>query len=82
MKPLTTCALHSPTRAALITGRNHQPVPSGVTGEIATGYDGYTSVIPHGAGISRRSVKPNSCYQYLQAHCELLAEESCGDGVS
>jgi hypothetical protein len=50
LKPITTCALCSPTRAALITGRNHHPVPSGVIGEIATGYDGYTSVIPHSAG--------------------------------
>src|SRR6184192_1460014 len=38
-------ALCSPTRAALITGRNHHSVGSGVVGELATGYPGYDSII-------------------------------------
>ncbi len=38
-------ALCSPTRAALITGRNHHSVGFGVIGEMATGYPGYDSVI-------------------------------------
>jgi arylsulfatase len=38
-----TTALCSPTRAALITGRNHHSVASGIIGEAATGYDGYTA---------------------------------------
>jgi len=38
-------ALCSPTRAALITGRNHHSVGSGQIGELATGYPGYNSVI-------------------------------------
>ncbi|WP_457583674.1 arylsulfatase [Ensifer canadensis] len=36
----------SPSRAALITGRNHHSVGAGVVGEIATGYPGYDSIIP------------------------------------
>ncbi len=39
-------SLCSPTRAALITGRNHHSVGFGVVGEIATGYPGYDSIIP------------------------------------
>ncbi|HYB41018.1 MAG TPA: sulfatase-like hydrolase/transferase, partial [Candidatus Methylomirabilis sp.] len=38
-------ALCSPTRAAIITGRNHHAVGFGVIGEMATGYPGYDSVI-------------------------------------
>ncbi len=34
-------ALCSPTRAALLTGRNHHSVGSGVITEISTGYQGY-----------------------------------------
>ncbi|WP_143744445.1 arylsulfatase [Mesorhizobium prunaredense] len=38
-------ALCSPTRAALITGRNHHSTGFGVISEQATGYPGYDSVI-------------------------------------
>ena len=38
-------ALCSPTRAALITGRNHHSAGFGVVGELSTGYPGYDSVI-------------------------------------
>jgi arylsulfatase A-like enzyme len=45
-------ALCSPTRAALITGRNHHSVGYGVIGEMSTGYPGYDSVIaPNSATI-------------------------------
>ena len=39
-------SLCSPSRAALITGRNHHSVGYGVVGEIATGFPGYDSIIP------------------------------------
>ncbi|MCB1351928.1 MAG: arylsulfatase [Rhodobacteraceae bacterium] len=41
-----TTALCSPTRAALLTGRNHNVAGTGVITELATGYDGYTGIIP------------------------------------
>src|SRR5262245_29774262 len=45
-------ALCSPTRAALITGRNHHSVGYGVIGEMSTGYPGYDSVMgPESATI-------------------------------
>jgi len=47
-------ALCSPTRAAIITGRNHHTVGFGVIGEMATGYPGYDSIIgPEHATIGR-----------------------------
>jgi arylsulfatase len=45
-------ALCSPTRAALITGRNHHAVGFGVISELSTGYPGYDSIIgPENATI-------------------------------
>ena len=41
-----TTALCSPTRAALLTGRNHHSVHTGVIGEMATGFPGYDGIIP------------------------------------
>src|ERR1700741_2703908 len=38
-------ALCSPTRGALITGRNHHSVGFGVIGELSTGFPGYDSII-------------------------------------
>ena len=46
-------ALCSPTRAALITGRNHHSVGFGVITEMSTGYPGYDSVIgPESATVA------------------------------
>ncbi len=41
-----TTAICSPTRAALLTGRNHQRVGSGTIAERAVDWDGYTGVVP------------------------------------
>jgi arylsulfatase len=41
-----TTAICSPTRAALLTGRNHQRVGTGTIAERAVDWDGYTGVIP------------------------------------
>jgi arylsulfatase len=40
-----TTALSSPTRAALLTGRNHHSVHTGVITELATGFPGYDSLM-------------------------------------
>lgn len=52
-------SLCSPTRAALITGRNHHVAGSGVVGEIATGFPGYNSVIRKECGTIGEILKQN-----------------------
>ena len=54
-----TTALCSPSRAALITGRNHHSVASGVITEMATGYPGYNSLVPKSAGSVGAVLKGN-----------------------
>ncbi|WP_157098835.1 sulfatase-like hydrolase/transferase [Novosphingobium rosa] len=44
-----TTAICSPTRAALLTGRNPQAVGMGYVANWATGYEGYNSTIPKSA---------------------------------
>ena len=52
-------SLCSPTRAAIITGRNHHSVGFGVVGEIATGFPGYDSIIPIEKGTVGTILKEN-----------------------
>jgi arylsulfatase len=54
-----TTSLCSPTRAALITGRNHHSVGFGVISEAATGYPGYDSVIPLNSATIGRILQEN-----------------------
>ncbi|MFO1022561.1 MAG: arylsulfatase [Planctomycetales bacterium] len=52
-------ALCSPTRAALITGRNHHSVGFGVVSEISTGFPGYNSIITKDKATIGRILKDN-----------------------
>jgi arylsulfatase len=54
-----TTALCSPTRAALLTGRNHHSAASATIQETATGYDGYTGIIPRSAGTVAEVLRQN-----------------------
>ncbi|WP_448700968.1 arylsulfatase [Mucilaginibacter sp. AW1-3] len=54
-----TTALCSPTRAALITGRNHHSVSFGSISEAATGYDGYVCILPKTCGTVAEVLKQN-----------------------
>lgn len=44
-----TTAMCSPTRAAVLTGRNHHQVANGAIAEMATGYPGYSTFWPRSA---------------------------------
>jgi arylsulfatase A-like enzyme len=52
-------ALCSPTRAALITGRNHHSVGTGIIGELSTGFPGYNTIIPKDAATIGTILKGN-----------------------
>jgi arylsulfatase len=54
-----TVGLCSPTRAALLTGRNHHDVAVGTTEEPVTGYEGYTGIVPKSAGTVAEILKLN-----------------------
>src|SRR5262245_8998987 len=54
-----TTALCSPTRQALLTGRNHHTVGMGGITEIASGSPGYSSVLPNTAAPIAKTLKLN-----------------------
>ena len=65
-----TTALCSPTRQALLTGRNHHSVNMGGIGEIATSAPGYTSVLPKNKAPLAMTLKLNgySTAQFGKCH--------------
>jgi arylsulfatase A-like enzyme len=65
-----TTALCSPTRAALLSGRNHHSVGMGGITEIATSAPGYSSVRPNSAAPLAETLKLNgfSTAQFGKCH--------------
>lgn len=65
-----TTALCSPTRQALLTGRNHHSVGMGGITEIATGAPGYCSVLPNTCAPLAKTLKLNgySTAQFGKCH--------------
>jgi len=54
-----TTALCSPTRACLLTGRNHHSVGTGIITNLSTGYPGYNARIPPSAATVAHILKEN-----------------------
>ena len=54
-----TTALCSPTRAALLTGRNHHSASTGVVTEMGTAFPGYTGQIPKSAAAVSEILRQN-----------------------
>ncbi|QFT67877.1 Arylsulfatase [Labrenzia sp. THAF35] len=52
-----TTAICSPTRAALLTGRNHHQSGFGTITELSTGYPGYNSIWPRSSGTIAEILK-------------------------
>lgn len=54
-----TTALCSPTRAALLSGRNHHSAATGVIMEAGTGFPGYNTLMPKSDGTFAEVLKQN-----------------------
>jgi len=54
-----TTALCSPTRAALLAGRNHHTCGTGVIIEMGTGFPGYTGIIPRSTALVSQVLRDN-----------------------
>lgn len=54
-----TTALCSPTRAALLSGRNHHSAATGVIMELGSGFPGYNSLMPERVGTFAEVLKQN-----------------------
>ena len=54
-----TTALCSPTRAALLAGRNHHSDATGVIMELGTGFPGYNSLMPKSCGTFAEVLRQN-----------------------
>ncbi|MBA3648178.1 MAG: arylsulfatase [Chitinophagales bacterium] len=54
-----TTALCSPSRAALLTGRNHHSAGTGVITEFGTGFPGYTGIIPKETALTAEILRDN-----------------------
>jgi len=54
-----TTAMCSPTRSALLTGRNHHAVGNGTVADMTTGYPGYSNEIPRSAATVAQVLRMN-----------------------
>jgi len=54
-----TTAMCSPTRAALLTGRNHHAVGNGIVANLSTGYPGYDNLMPKSAATIAEILRQN-----------------------
>ena len=52
-----TTAMCSPTRASLLTGRNHHRVGNGQIAELANDWDGYSGTIPRSSALAAEVLK-------------------------
>src|SRR5262249_45388043 len=52
-------AMCSPTRAALLTGRNHHAVGNGIVANLSTGFPGYNNLLPKSAATIAEVLRQN-----------------------
>ena len=54
-----TTAMCSPTRASLLTGRNHHAVHNGIVANLSTGFPGYDNLLPRSAATIAEVLRQN-----------------------
>jgi len=77
-----TAALCSPTRACLLTGRNHHSVGVGRVTDLATGFPGYDARIPSAAAMLPEMLVPQGYAAYAVGKWHLTPEEDLHLGAS
>ena len=70
-----TTALCSPSRGAILTGRNHHSLGLGVIAELSTGYPGYNSVLPFDKGMLSEMLLPHGYNTFLVGKWHLSPPE-------
>lgn len=70
-----TTALCSPTRACVLTGRNHHSVGMGRIIQLATGFPGYDARIPRSAGFLPEMLTPHGYAAYAVGKWHLTPED-------
>ncbi len=77
-----TTSLCSPTRACVLTGRNHHSVGMGRIIQLATGFPGYDARIPRSAGFLPEMVTPHGYAAYAVGKWHLTPEDETHLGAS
>lgn len=72
-----TTALCSPTRACLLTGRNHHSNGMGRIVELATGFPGYDATIPRANGFLSQVLVEQGYATYALGKWHLAPEDEC-----
>jgi arylsulfatase len=71
-------ALCSPSRAALLTGRNHHAVGMGTVADMATGFPGYNASIPREAGLLPEALRDAGYSTFAVGKWHLAPEPEIG----
>jgi arylsulfatase A-like enzyme len=77
-----TTALCSPTRACLLTGRNHHSNGMGRVIELATGFPGYNATIPRSNAMLSEIVVPHGFAAYAVGKWHLAPDNDCNLAAS
>jgi arylsulfatase len=70
-----TTALCSPSRGALLTGRNHHSLGLATISETSTGYPGYNAILPFDKGMLSEMLKPEGYNTFMVGKWHLSPPE-------